>query len=54
MVVIGEREAELGTVAVRTREGKDLGVMTVEAFAQRLSADIARKGRVVENENQAG
>ncbi|WP_022955891.1 threonine--tRNA ligase [Perlucidibaca piscinae] len=54
MLVIGEREAEQGTVAVRTREGKDLGVMTVEAFAQRLSADIARKGRVVENENQAG
>ena len=48
LLVIGEREAEQGTVAVRTRAGEDLGVMTVEAFAAVLAADIARKGRVVE------
>ena len=51
MLVVGEREAEQGTVAVRTRKGEDLGVMTVTAFAELLAADIARKGRTVENEH---
>ncbi len=51
LLVVGEREAEQGTVAVRTRKGEDLGVMTVAAFAELLAADIARKGRVVENEH---
>jgi len=51
LLVVGEREAEQGTVAVRTRKGDDLGVMTVTAFAELLAADIARKGRIVENEH---
>lgn len=51
LLVVGEREAEQGTVAVRTRKGEDLGVMTVSAFAELLAADIARKGRTVENEH---
>jgi threonyl-tRNA synthetase len=51
LLVVGEREAEQGTVAVRTRKGDDLGVMTVSAFAELLAADIARKGRTVENEH---
>lgn len=51
MLVVGEREAEQGTVAVRTRKGEDLGVMTVSAFTELLAADIARKGRTVENEH---
>jgi threonyl-tRNA synthetase len=51
LLVVGEREAEQGTVAVRTRKGDDLGVMTVDEFAELLAADIARKGRTVENEH---
>ena len=51
MLVVGEREAEQGTVAVRTRKGEDLGVMTVSAFTELLAADIAHKGRTVENEH---
>ena len=51
LLVVGEREAEQGTVAVRTRKGDDLGVMTVDAFVELLAADIARKGRTVENEH---
>ncbi len=51
LLVIGDREAEQGTVAVRTREGQDLGVMTPEDFQRLLAADIARKGRDVENEH---
>ncbi|MCP5449253.1 MAG: threonine--tRNA ligase [Gammaproteobacteria bacterium] len=46
LLVTGDRELETETVAVRTRAGKDLGVMTLTAFAERLQADIARRGRI--------
>jgi len=36
LLVVGDREKELGLVAVRTRSGEDLGTMTPEAFADRL------------------
>jgi threonyl-tRNA synthetase len=44
LVVIGNREAQDGTVAVRTRSGEDLGVMTAEAFSERLTQEIASRG----------
>jgi threonyl-tRNA synthetase len=47
MLVIGKREAQDGTVAVRTRKGEDLGVMTLEAFGARLATDIAGRGVVI-------
>ena len=45
MLVAGDREMESGQIAVRTRDGQDLGSMTVEAFIEHLSADVARFGR---------
>ena len=48
LLVIGDREVEEGTVAVRTREGENLGSMQVEAFAQHLQSEIARRG-ITEN-----
>ena len=33
MLIIGEKEAENGTVSVRRQGEGDLGTMTVEAFA---------------------
>ena len=45
LLVVGDKEMEDGTVAVRTRTGEDLGVMSIEAFQQRLSADILKRGR---------
>ena len=45
LLIVGDREAEAGTVAVRTRSGEDLGTMTLEALAGRLSAEIASRGR---------
>jgi threonyl-tRNA synthetase len=45
LLVVGDREAETGTVAVRTRGGEDLGTMSPAEFAQRLTADIASRGR---------
>ena len=45
LLVVGDREVENGTVAVRTRSGEDLGSMAVAAFAQHLAEDVGRRGR---------
>ena len=45
LLVVGDREVENGTVAVRTRSGEDLGSMAVEAFAKHLAEDVGRRGR---------
>ena len=39
LLVIGDREKENGSVAVRTRSGEDLGSMSPEDFAARLRAE---------------
>jgi threonyl-tRNA synthetase len=39
LLVVGDRERETGTVAVRTRDGTDLGPMPVAVFAARLAAE---------------
>ena len=43
MLVIGDKEVEAGTVAVRTREGKDLGAMPLSAFEEMLAGDVREK-----------
>ena len=43
MAVVGEREAQAGSVAVRHRRGGDLGVMTREAFAARVAQENATR-----------
>ncbi|MBR4474924.1 MAG: threonine--tRNA ligase [Oscillospiraceae bacterium] len=43
MLVIGDKEVEGRTVAVRTREGKDLGGMSPEAFLEKIETDIRAK-----------
>lgn len=40
LLVVGDREVENESVAVRTRSGEDLGTMTVEAFAALLKQDV--------------
>ncbi len=47
LLVIGDREVETQTVAVRTRSGEDLGIMQVSAFAELLAQDVNRRGRVI-------
>jgi threonyl-tRNA synthetase len=47
MLVIGDRELETTTVAVRTRSGKDLGSMSITGLAERLSEEIASRGSAV-------
>jgi threonyl-tRNA synthetase len=43
MLVSGEREAQNGMVAVRSRKAGDLGVQTVAAFAARIKAEDAER-----------
>jgi threonyl-tRNA synthetase len=45
LLVIGDREVETKTVAVRTREGADLGSMSVTQFAEFLAQAVSRRGR---------
>jgi threonyl-tRNA synthetase len=39
MLVVGEREAAEGKVAVRLRSGKDLGAMPLETFIARIKME---------------
>jgi threonyl-tRNA synthetase len=43
LLVVGDKEKAAGAVAVRARGNKDLGVMPLEAFSQRIASDIAGK-----------
>ncbi|MFC1774407.1 threonine--tRNA ligase [Pseudomonadota bacterium] len=47
LLVVGDREAETDTVAVRTRSGKDLGSMSLQALSEGLTAEIASRGRTL-------
>ena len=43
ILVVGDKEKESGTVAVRARGNKDLGVMPLENFMQLLQTEISSK-----------
>jgi threonyl-tRNA synthetase len=47
LLVVGDREVETNTVAVRRRDGKDLGVMTVAVFTELLASDVSSRGRSI-------
>ncbi|MGI9330186.1 MAG: threonine--tRNA ligase, partial [Gammaproteobacteria bacterium] len=47
LLVVGDREAESRTLAVRTRGGEDLGSMTTEEFVTLLRTELASRGRHV-------
>ncbi len=44
-LVIGDKEVENNTVAVRTRAGEDLGAISIEALTDLLDQDVTRYGR---------
>lgn len=46
LLVIGDKEVENKTVAIRTRTGEDLGVMTLEELEVVFQKEMARKGRI--------
>lgn len=39
ILVVGEKEAQTGTVSVRARGGENLGVMSLDAFIERISTE---------------
>ena len=43
LIVVGDKERDANTVAVRARGNQDLGVMTLEALAERMRNEIAAK-----------
>ena len=43
MLVIGDKEAESGAVAVRTRTGEDLGAMPMDAFLAKIGKEISER-----------
>lgn len=47
LLVAGDREVETNSLAVRTRSGEDLGVLSIEAFTQRLAREVASRGRSI-------
>ena len=48
MLVVGEREAQEGKVAVRLRSGKDLGAMPLETFIARIKIEAESRCDVAE------
>ena len=46
ILVVGDKEMESGTVAVRARHGKDLGTMDFPTLVKTLSDDVERRGRI--------
>ena len=43
LLVVGDREAESGAVAVRTRSGQDLGVMSLDGFVALLGEQVVSR-----------
>ncbi len=45
MLVVGDREAESGKVAVRTRKGEDLGAMAFDEFSAKILDEIKTRAK---------
>jgi threonyl-tRNA synthetase len=45
LLVVGDREVESGSVALRDRKGQDLGVVGVDAFAAKLADEVAYRAQ---------
>ena len=47
LLVAGDREAGANTLAVRARNGQDLGTLSLESLAEKLAGEVASYGRNV-------
>jgi threonyl-tRNA synthetase len=45
LIVLGDREVAEGTISVRTREGEDLGSMSLAEFTERLTEAVGKRSR---------
>ncbi|RFF28005.1 MULTISPECIES: threonine--tRNA ligase [unclassified Wenzhouxiangella] len=49
LLVVGDREVENRQVAVRLRDGTDLGAMSIDDLIKRLSTEVAQRGPITDN-----
>ena len=49
LIIIGDKEEENNEISVRTREGKDLGKMTIDKFKLIIDESISKKGLQVKH-----
>ncbi|TVQ40210.1 MAG: threonine--tRNA ligase [Wenzhouxiangella sp.] len=49
LLIVGDREVENAQVAVRRRDGTDLGAMSVDALEENLQAEVASRGKIADN-----
>jgi threonyl-tRNA synthetase len=49
LIVVGDREVEDRKVAVRLRNGTDLGAMPIEELADRLCEEVAQRANISDN-----
>ncbi len=49
-IIIGEKEMKSKKVSIRTREGKDLGVMSLKKFAEKIQKEIDKKSGGAESQ----
>ena len=49
LLVVGDKEVEAESLAVRHRTGNDLGVMSIDEFSVLLQQDVNRLGRISES-----
>jgi len=46
LLVVGDRELENDQVAVRARDGSDLGAMSIDDFVQKMNDEVVRSGSI--------
>ncbi|QOC23955.1 threonine--tRNA ligase [Wenzhouxiangella sp. AB-CW3] len=49
LLVVGDREVENREIAVRLRDGTDLGAMSIDALVERMSKEVAQRGPIADN-----
>ena len=49
LLIVGDREMEQGTIAVRRRDGTDLGSMSLDELGQRLAREVAERRAIDDN-----
>ena len=52
LLVVGDKEIENGTVAVRTRDGEDLGSMTIEEVISLFQRDTEKRSREIDTNTE--
>jgi threonyl-tRNA synthetase len=52
LLVVGDKEIENGTLAVRTRDGEDLGSMTIEEVISLFQGDTEKRSRELETNTE--